>query len=150
MKDQTIDEFLLPLNACKEGLAYVRASCPTGMMSEVYDFLSKDESKDGKDYFDWLWCRSFDDRTLRLLAVRFVRETPLSDGHKVADLLDDPRSLKLLTIAERFADGKATRDELNSARDAARDAARASARASAWEAQKKMILELGNPFKGTI
>ena len=52
--------------------------------------------------------------------------------------MEDPRSIAALDVAERFAHGKATQQELDAARDAARAAAGAAARdaagAAAWAA----------------
>ena len=99
---------------------------------------------------DALWClRSVEgyDREIRLYAVWCARQ--------VRHLMKDQRSLDALDVAERYANGKATHDELNAAWDAAwaaedsawsaRDAAwtaeaaagaaaRAAARAAAWVA----------------
>jgi hypothetical protein len=70
------------------------------------------------------------DKTLRLFAVGCAR--------KVQHLMEDQRSIDALDVAERYANGNATKDELaaawEAAREAAWDAARASARASAEEA----------------
>jgi hypothetical protein len=97
---------------------------------------------------DWLlWisnklCQSPDDRTLRLFAVWCARNTPLADGRVTGDLLTDPRSLAALDVAERYAAGKATDEELAAARDAAWaaedawDAAGAAAQAAAWAAAR--------------
>jgi hypothetical protein len=68
----------------------------------------------------------FTDSVLRKLACRFVRETPLADGRKIWDLLTDERSRRAVEVAERYADGKATAQELEDAYSAA-DAARAAA-----------------------
>ncbi len=91
---------------------------------------------------DRLWAalrnEVLDKKTLRLLAVRYVRETPIGDGRHVVDLLTDKRSIRALEVAERFARGMATRVELQVARDAAwaaRDAALA-ARATAGAAAR--------------
>jgi len=74
----------------------------------------------------------------RLMAVAFVRETPLHDGRNVVDLSTDGRSLKALEVAELHALGKATDGELDAARFAVRYAAKAWARAAtmaaAWDA----------------
>jgi hypothetical protein len=74
---------------------------------------------------DALWClRSLPEqsRRWRKLAVAFART--------VQHLMTDPRSLAALDVADRHAEGLATDDEL----DAARDAAGAAARAAAWDA----------------
>ena len=77
---------------------------------------------------DWLiWTATrpgvFPDAALRKLACRFVRETPLSDGRTVWDLLTDERSRKAVEVAELYADGKATKEDLDAARTAAAYAA---------------------------
>jgi Holliday junction resolvasome RuvABC endonuclease subunit len=60
--------------------------------------------------------------------------------------MDDPRSRDALDVAERYANGKATKEELRIARDAALDAVRDAARdandawavawAVAWDAAR--------------
>ena len=80
---------------------------------------------------DRLWAATregiLDDRTLRLFACKCVRDTPLSNGRKVWDLLTDSRSRNAVEVAERFANGQATEDELKAAREVAREAAMAVA-----------------------
>jgi hypothetical protein len=80
---------------------------------------------------DALWCLcavTGHDRELRLYAVACVRD--------VQHLMTDPRSLAALDVAERFANGQATADELAVARDAAwsvdKVAYKAADRAAAW------------------
>jgi hypothetical protein len=70
---------------------------------------------------------STNDEKLRLFACWCVRNTPLADGRTTWDLLTDDRSRKAVEVAERFAVGKATKDELYAAWAAA--AAAAGARA---------------------
>jgi len=70
----------------------------------------------------------------RLMAVAFVRETPLHDGRNVVDLATDERSVKALEVAELHALGRATDGELDAARGAAKDAASSPAGAAAWAA----------------
>ena len=84
----------------------------------------------------WAFTREgiVDDKTLRLFAVGCAR--------RVQHLMTDQRSLDALDVAERYANGNATKDELNAARaaawaaawDAAMDAARDAARDAAWDA----------------
>ena len=69
-----------------------------------------------------------------LMAVAFVRETPLHDGRNVVDLSTDERSLKALEVAELHALGRATEGELDAARDAAKDAGATWAAGAAWAA----------------
>jgi len=64
-----------------------------------------------------------DDRKLRLYACACVRKTPLADGRTTWDLLTDERSRKAIEVAELYAEGKATEEELVIAWYAADDAA---------------------------
>jgi hypothetical protein len=60
-----------------------------------------------------------DERVLRLMACAIVRETPLGDGRTVWDLLTDSRSREAIEVAERYARGEATQEELDRAADGA-------------------------------
>ena len=74
-----------------------------------------------------LWCLRAvegEDRKIRLFAVWCAR--------RVQHLMTDPRSLKALDVAEAYANGTATLDELEDARDAAGYAARDAAGYAAW------------------
>lgn len=121
-------EFCAETNACEEGRDWALTQ-PT--MADVWDNCPR---------VDWLlWIadkmgKRPDDRTLRSFAVWCARSTPLSDGRKTGDLLTDPRSLAALEVAERFADGQATNDELYAAQAAAWAAAQAVAQAAARDA----------------
>ena len=75
---------------------------------------------------DALWClRAVEgrDREIRLYAVWCARQ--------VQHLMKDQRSLDALDVAERYANGEATRDELSAAWAAARVAAWTAARVAA-------------------
>ena len=75
---------------------------------------------------DALWCLravTGHDREIRLFAVRCARQ--------VQHLMADPRSIAALDVAERFANGEATKTELDAASDAAR--------AAAWDAQSNEL-----------
>lgn len=75
---------------------------------------------------DALWCTRClpeHDRIWRLFAVWCARQVPQSDA-----------CLKALDVAERFANGQASKQELEAASAAARGAARGAARAAAWDA----------------
>jgi hypothetical protein len=78
---------------------------------------------------DALWClRAVDgrDKEKRLMAVAFARE--------VQHLMTDPRSIVALDVAERFANGEATQEELRAAYFAAADAAYAYAATDVYAA----------------
>jgi hypothetical protein len=70
------------------------------------------------------------ERVMRLFAVWCARQ--------VQHLMKDERSLKALDVAEAFANGNATREELSAARAAARAAARDAAR----DAQIAKLIEM--------
>ena len=71
---------------------------------------------------------TWNDKTLRLFACWCARQ--------VWDLLPDERSRNAVEVAERYANGEATNEELSAARDAARDAAWAAARDAARDAAR--------------
>ena len=80
---------------------------------------------------DALWCLQAvkgREREIRLFGVWCARQ--------VQHLMTDPRSIAALDVSERFANGNATKDELDAARDAARDAAWDAARDAAWGAAR--------------
>jgi hypothetical protein len=58
---------------------------------------------------------AIDERILRLFACKCVRETPVGEGRTVWDLLTDERSRNAVDVAERYAIGQATQDELAAA-----------------------------------
>jgi len=70
------------------------------------------------------------ERELRLFSCHCVRKTPIGNGKTVWDLLTDERSRNAVEVAEKFAMGKASMNELSAARDAAR----------AWPAKEFKIL----------
>jgi len=73
---------------------------------------------------------AWNERTQRLFAVWCARE-----ALKLVDN-PDPRSIAACDVAERYANGDATEEELAAARDAAMDAARDAARDAAWAAAR--------------
>ena len=76
---------------------------------------------------------NWDARTARLFACWCIRNTPLKNGGTVWDLLTDDRSKNAVKIAEEFANGKATKEELAAARDAAEAAAEDAGVAITWD-----------------
>ena len=108
--------------------------CPSDLLALLWDARIPAEDR----VWAFASCTAVQDSAKRLFAVRCVRETPVGGVKVVADLLADPRSHAALDVAERFALGLASKDELNAARDAARAAASAAARDSvrgaAWGA----------------
>ena len=86
---------------------------------------------DSNGLSDALWClRAVEgyDKEIRLFAVWCAR--------RVQHMMTDPRSIAAIDVAERYAFGQATDDDLRKARDAAEDAAEDAARA-AQEKKKK-------------
>lgn len=111
------------------------------------------------DWMIWLHNKKIiqiSDRDLRLFACDCVRHTPIGGGRTAWDLLTDERSRNAVEVAERYANGEATDDELIAAEKAARAAAwaaagarAASAEASAWAFQADLLRKrIGNPFEG--
>ena len=131
-------DFLKQHSACIDGAKWALSIGEE--MADVWDAMIEQ----GKhDWLIWTVTRPnvFTDSVLRKLACRFVRETPLSDGRKVWDLLTDERSRKAVEVAEAYADGKATYEELEAAYAAAaydaaacNAAARAACNAAAYAA----------------
>jgi hypothetical protein len=130
-------EFLKKHSACKDGAKWALSIGEE--MADVWDAMIEQ----GKhDWLIWTATRPgvFQDSSLRKLACRFIRETPLADGRKVWNLLTDERSRNAVEVAELYADGKATYEELQAACAAAdaayaatyatRDAAKAAASAA--------------------
>ena len=116
-------------------LDQIRAHSPcTEGWRKLLAYLDKNEADDEpfpleivleSNGFDALWClRCFNDLEgpIRLLAVRFARE--------VEYLMLDERSRNALDVAERFAKGTATLEELKIAADAAYSASIAAAYAA--------------------
>ena len=128
----TPKEFCSATDACQEGREFAEKY---STMAEVWDACPR------ADWMLWILIAidaPINDKTERLFAVWCVRDTPMHDGRTTGALLTDPRSIAALEVAERFAHGDATTEELAAARAAARatawDAAWAAARATAWDA----------------
>ena len=119
MSDMTIQEFCDLHNACCEGRGWALMNCRT--MVDVWQTAKP-------EWLMWVATRQgvLDDRTVRLFACWCVRQ--------VWHLLADERSRNAVEVAQRFAVGDATEQELVAARDAAWAAAWAAARAAARDA----------------
>ena len=90
-------------------------------MADVWDALVE------QDKYDWLmWAfmrpRVFPALIHHKLISRFIRETPIGGGKTVWDFLTDERSRRLVEVAEAFTNGKATADEVWTARAVAYEA----------------------------
>jgi hypothetical protein len=130
LTEMTPKEFCEATKACSAGREF---ALKYQSMNEVWEHCPK------VDWLLWITDKTGrpDDRTLRIFAVWCARNTPLPDGRKTGNLITDPRSLAALDVAERFANGQASRDELDAARVAAWAAAWAAwdaARIAAWDA----------------
>ena len=124
------------LNPCYDPARYA----PEDWQGTALDVLKAEQIP--ADDRIWLVCHEgwIDPRTLHLFAVWCAREA--------LKLIDnpDPRSIAACDVAERYANGEATEDELAAARDAAWaaawDAARAAARAAARDAQVDKLIQM--------
>jgi len=121
MTDMTVAAFCKKFDACayvKEWAYSLTAKRSEAKMSELWEAFKINPQADKIEYFQWaLSCNDvFSDSILRKMACQFVRETPLADGLATQEVLD-----------------------------AARDAAWA-ADGDARDAQIKIMLEYGNPW----
>ena len=151
VKRLSITEFAKHYGACADGRKWALDHCAN--MAAVWDAARP-------DWLIWIATRDgvLDDKTLRLFACFCARQ----NWH----LLTDERSRNAVEVAERFANGLASDDELAAARDAARaarDAAWAAAREAsvaasvawaAWEAARDaqsvwLRTNVPNPFLST-
>jgi hypothetical protein len=109
-------EFCLATKACGEGSEF---ALKYSSMHEVW------EKCPNLSWHLWIIERLPDRplKQLRLFAVWCARNTPLKDGRTTLALLKDPRSVTAIDVAERFANGLATKSELNEARQNAYAAA---------------------------
>ena len=107
--------------ACADGYRWASESCAT--LDDVWAMARP-------DWLIWVATRPgcLDDKTLRLFAVWCARQ--------VQHLMTDHRSIAALDVAERYANGEATREELDAALSAA-DAA--------LSAQASYLREIARP-----
>ena len=136
MKCKTINNDLIrSFNPCYDPS---EKNIPDGETLTVIDAVAKYRSIVPAKDIVWVLCRNefLTDKDLRLFAVWCAREALKLDANP------DERSINACNVAERFANGEATSEELAAAGAAARAAARATARAAsrdaawaaAWEA----------------
>ena len=128
---KNIEQFCSDHSACQESREWALANCKD--MQQAWSTAKP-------TWLIWIATRPgvLTERELRLFAVWCARQ--------VQHLLTDPRSIKAIDVAERYANGEATKEELDvawaaacdaaceAARGATRDAARAAAWAAAWAA----------------
>lgn len=114
MKNLTTEEFCRKFEACTAGM---RFALKFKTMRECYGALLKGEAGDkSAEWAIWTATRVgvMSDRDLRLFAVRCARRAP--------HLMKDQRSIAALDVAERYANGEASKGELSAAYAAARAA----------------------------
>ena len=114
---------LKELDACDDAIIWAK------------DYDTLQQAWDNCQRSDWMiWLINkmewSNDKDLRLMAVAFARQ--------VQHLMKDQRSINALDVAERYANGEATVDELTAARVAARAAGaeEAAAATAAWAAAR--------------
>ena len=142
MRNLSTNEFCRNFHAFADGTRFARKFAT---MRECYAALLAGEA--GEYSTSWaIWAATqegvMSDQNLRLFAVRCAR--------RVQHLMEDRRSTDALDVAERYANGEATDDELSAAcdaawyacvtacdaGDAARVAARVAARGATWDAAR--------------
>ena len=115
MNAQQFEKFLIDKDACEDAQIF----CKGKSLKEAWD------TTDRGDWMLWLMENSENkvtDKQYRLIAVKCAR--------RVQHRMKDQRSIDALDVAERYANGQATDDELK----AGWEAAEAAAWAAAWAA----------------
>ncbi len=117
----TIEEFCDKYKACKEGRDWALANCES--MLDAWNKLPP-------EWMVWVATRRgvLTDKELRLFALYCARS--------IEHLLLDQRSKDAIDVAERFAHGNATDEELAAAMEAAWAAAWDAAMEAAWAAAR--------------
>ena len=122
-------------NACKDRYTHLRKALGKGYGNKPIAIV-KILELNGLD--DAIWAlravpeeqASARDLLSRTFACRSVRETPLADGRRVWDLLEDERSRAAVVAAEDFIAGKISAKDMDAARYAA------------WAAQKIIFIDV--------
>ena len=133
------------LEMCKSGYhACKKADVFEWLEAQMYEveFSGKKLKGDNKDCAQEMRfirkIESYNDKTLRLFACWCVEEVlPIYEK----EYPNDNRPRSAIEVAKRYANGKATKDELYAARDAARDAAWDAARDAAWDAARAAAIK---------
>ena len=118
---ESIEAFCDRYDACGDGKKWALENCST--MDDVWE-------RANPEWLIWVATRDgvLEDKTLRLFACFCARQ--------IWPLLEDERSRNAVLVAEKFADGDATEDDLTAACAAARAAERDAEQASAWDATR--------------
>lgn len=107
MKTVITYDDILALNPCYNPIKYI----PKDWKGTVLDICNMDDVKSEDKLWVVLREEFISEKVLRLFAVACCRE--------IQHLMTDPRSLKALDVAEAYANGKATKEELRTAANAA-------------------------------
>ena len=136
-------DLLKSRGACDEGITFA---------SQYPDMQSAANACTDYEYLLWAVGYLLPERERVKVRCHIVRNTPITDGRTVWDLLTDPRSRARVELEERWANGEDVSDAersaaLDAAWDAAEfaeefaawDAARAAARAAVWAAARAAV-----------
>jgi hypothetical protein len=133
--------------SCKNGYHLCRESDVLGWLNdEIYEaeyygeIIEEDDKVTVQEARLLRKFENWNESTAILFACWCVRNTPLRGGGTVWDLLTDSRSKKVVEVAEKYAIGDATEEEIDAAYDtawgavdvAAPIAVEEAARAAAW------------------
>ena len=116
MTAQQLQDKLIQLNACEPAIEWANGK----------DLETAWNTCERGDWMIWLLTESKNevtDQELRLIAVECCRS--------IQHLMTDERSINAVDVAERYANGEATDEELKEAKEAAREA-----REAAWAARE--------------
>ena len=109
MNATEFNQLLVKIDACEDAVKW----CEGKSLQDAWDSATR------SDWMFWLLINQENeatDKELRLIAVKCARQ--------VQHLMTDQRSINALDVAEKFASGEATEEELAAAWAAARAAAR--------------------------
>ena len=130
MKTKVTYKDIISFNACYDP---IEIGMPKTYSATIPEFIKEYRDKvQNREDIIWLLCRPeyMTDKDCRLFAVWCAREALKLDKNP------DIRSVNACNVAEQFANGNATKEELSAAWDAAWDATSAAASAAAWDAAR--------------